>query len=201
MASIAFPNHSKLTTVSDGTQYGYINIAPQPGKPFLLFLHGYPSSSYHWHNQVKQCISAGYGMIAPDLLGYGDTSKPTDIAAYDNTIMAKHIIEILDQERVSTVVGIGHDWGSLFLATIARTYPERFSLLAFLAVGYVASQAALTNIDAVNDQARKAIGRPIYGYWYFNNKPEAASILENAEVRNFYFGPGFDLELYTIFYE
>jgi soluble epoxide hydrolase / lipid-phosphate phosphatase len=111
MASITAPSHAKTLTVSDGTKYGYICIQAQAGKPTLLFLHGYPSSSYHWHNQVQQCIDAGYGTIAPDLLGYGDTSKPTEVSAYDNTVMAKHVIEILDHEKLPIVVGIGHDVG------------------------------------------------------------------------------------------
>jgi soluble epoxide hydrolase/lipid-phosphate phosphatase len=183
MASIAFPAHAKAFTVSDGTHYGYINIIAQPGNPTLLFLHGYPSSSYHWHNQVQQCISAGYGMIAPDLLGYGDTSKPTEIAAYDNTILASHIMEILDKEKLSSVIGIGHDWGSAFLSVVARLHPKRFSMLVFLSVGYSASQAALTDVDAINEMVKGVIGRPIFGYWTFHNRADAADIIESADVR------------------
>jgi soluble epoxide hydrolase/lipid-phosphate phosphatase len=183
MASITAPNYAKTFTVSDGTHYGYIHVTAQLGKPTLLFLHGYPSSSYHWHNQVAQCESARYGMIAPDLLGYGDTSKPTEVSAYDGTVMAKHIIELLDHEKLPVVVGIGHDWGSIFLSTIARMFPQRFDRLVFLAVGYWATQLPFTDIDAVNEEATKMIGRPLFGYWHFFNKPEAAKILENADVR------------------
>ena len=185
MASIAFPQHSKSITVSDVTHYsyGYINIAAQPGKPTLLFLHGFPSSSYHWHNQVQQCIVAGYGMIAPDLLGYGDTSKPTEVTAYDLTILSKHVMEILDQEGVSTVVGIGHDWGSVFLSTVARLHSTRFSHLIFLAVGYAESQESLMDIEAVNAGVTKLIGRPTFGYWLLFNKAEAAAMFEEADVR------------------
>lgn len=68
-------------------------------------------------------------MIAPDLLGYGDTSKPTEVAAYDNTIMAKHVIEILTVENASNVIGVAHDWGSTFLSTIARMFPTHFKLI------------------------------------------------------------------------
>ena len=182
MASITAPSHAKTFTVSDGTKYGYISIQAQPSKPTLLFLHGYPSSSYHWHNQVQQSIGAGYGVIVPDLLGYGDTDKPTEVTAYDNTVMAKHVIEILDHENLPIVVGIGHDWGSLFLSTAARLHPQRFSLLIFLAVGYIASQAPLTDIDAINAQSIKLLGRPTYGYWHFHNRADAASIMENADV-------------------
>ena len=126
-------------------------------------------------------------MIAPDLLGYGDSSKPTEISAYDQTILAKDVMEILDYEKLPVVVGIGHDWGSLFLSTVARLYPKRFSLLIFLAVGYAASQAPLTDINAIDAQAKKLIGRPTFGYWHFHNRPDCASILENADVCQIYF--------------
>jgi soluble epoxide hydrolase/lipid-phosphate phosphatase len=182
MASITSPDHFKSLTVSDGTKYGYVQVAPQPGKPTLLFLHGYPSSSYHWHNQVQQCIDAGYGMIAPDLLGYGDTSKPAEVSAYDNTVISIHVIEILDHENEHVVVGVGHDWGAILMSTTVRMYPKRFSLLVFLAVGYSPGQAAMLNIDATNALTTKLVGRPLLGYWPFHNSPEAASVMESAEV-------------------
>lgn len=182
MASLTAPDHSKTFTVSDGSKYGFIHINSKPGKPTLLFLHGYPSSSYHWHKQVAQCLESGYGMIAPDLLGYGDTSKPTDKAAYDNTIMSQHVIELLDSENISTCVAIGHDWGAIFLSTMARLHPERFNLLVFLSVGYSASQAPLTDIEAINKQIVAAIGRPIFGYWLLHDRDDCAELLENSDV-------------------
>jgi hypothetical protein len=65
---------------------------------------------------------------------------------------------------------------------MARIYPKWFSLLIFLAVAYGPTQAPLTDIDAVNAQVTKLIGRPTMGYWKFHNEPEAASIMENADV-------------------
>jgi hypothetical protein len=43
-------------------------------------------------------------------------------------------------------------------------------------------QALLTNIDAINETTTRVIGWPIYGYWHFNNKPEAAAVMETADV-------------------
>lgn len=49
-------------------------------------------------------------MIAPDLLGYGGTSKPLKIEAYKGKGMAGDIAEILKAEKIPCVVGVGHDW-------------------------------------------------------------------------------------------
>ena len=76
MASIAFPALAKKTTLSDGTTYGYVASAPaSPDKPTLLLLHGYPSSSFDWRHQIASLPKAGFGVIVPDLLGYGDTDS------------------------------------------------------------------------------------------------------------------------------
>jgi soluble epoxide hydrolase/lipid-phosphate phosphatase len=68
------------------------------------------------------------------------------------------------------------------LSTTARLYTKRFSQLIFLAVGYNPSQAPLQDIDAINAAVSPIVGWPIFGYWKFHNRPDAASILEAADV-------------------
>lgn len=80
-----------------------------PDHVSFLLLHGYPSS-YDWRHQIAGLQEAGYGVIAPDLLGYGDTDKPRDLKAYRNKTMSTHIVEILDREGIDKVVLVGHDW-------------------------------------------------------------------------------------------
>lgn len=116
MASVAFPSLAKKATLSDGTTYGYVHIAPtSPTKPTFLLLHGYPSSCYDWRHQIKGLSESGFGIIAPDLLGYGDTDKPSDPSAYRQKIMAGHMVEILDIEKIDRAIAVGHDWYVIFL--------------------------------------------------------------------------------------
>lgn len=111
MASIAFPILAKKATLSDGTTYGYVSMPPSTAsKPYFLLLHGYPSSSYDWRHQIQQLQETGYGIIAPDLLGYGDTDKPDNVESYRMKVMAGHMIELLNLENVGRCVGVGHDW-------------------------------------------------------------------------------------------
>jgi soluble epoxide hydrolase/lipid-phosphate phosphatase len=49
-------------------------------KSNYLFIHGFPSSGYDWHHQVTCFSSFEYGVLAPDLLGCGDTGKPTSLS-------------------------------------------------------------------------------------------------------------------------
>lgn len=110
MASIAFPSLAKKATLSGGTTYGYIHVPALPGKPTFLLLHGAPSSSYIWHHQVDLLPKAGFGVIATDLFGYGDTDKPDDLKAYQMHSMVPQFYELVTKVvGVDKVVGVGHD--------------------------------------------------------------------------------------------
>lgn len=80
-------------------------------KETLLFLHGFPSSSYDWRHQVAYFKARGHSIIVPDMLGYGNTDKPTDAEAYARSLVAKDIIDVLDAVHgEQPVVVVGHDW-------------------------------------------------------------------------------------------
>lgn len=106
---MAYP-HSIYTTTRALT-YSYIHIPPQlPKTQYILFLHGFPSTSRDWRHQISFFTAKGYGILAPDLLGFGETSKPSELEMYRGEGMASDIVEILVSEGVEVVVGVAHDW-------------------------------------------------------------------------------------------
>ena len=110
MSTIMWTGFTLLKT-SKGPTYSYICIRPHvKGNPYILLLHGFPSSSYDWRHQIHHFAERGYGVVAPDLLGYGGTDKPHDVMAYRAKKMAEVIIEILDHEEIEAVLGVAHDW-------------------------------------------------------------------------------------------
>jgi soluble epoxide hydrolase / lipid-phosphate phosphatase len=78
-------------------------------QPYILFLHGFPSSSYDWRRQFKYFSERGYGIIAPDLLGYGGTDHPSNIDAFRLKNMAEEIVDLLDCLDIDIVLGVAHD--------------------------------------------------------------------------------------------
>ena len=76
-----------------GHTYSYY-LANEQATETILFLHGFPSSSQDWAEQVKFFSAKGYKIIAPDLLGYGGSSKPTDPIEYKLRAIANDVIDI-----------------------------------------------------------------------------------------------------------
>lgn len=138
MAHIAFPEHCrKLTTISSSTTYCYVHFTPSSPKPTNFFLHGFPSSSYDWRHQISHFSSHGYGVLVPDLLGYGGTDKPVSPNAYLGKKMATEVVDVLDYEGLDMVHAVGHDFGSHLLETRqllpcqgSKLYLHRSSVLA-----------------------------------------------------------------------
>ena len=107
------PSAYKTLKTSRGFTYNYYHSPPQDGKITILFSHGFPSTSFDWHHQVTFFKSLGYGLVVPDLLGYGGTDKPTTPESYRLKLIAKDVVEILDKEGVETAIAVGHDWSVL----------------------------------------------------------------------------------------
>ena len=100
----------KNVTTSRGLKYQYWFSPAAPPQPTFLLVHGFPSSSKDWRYVVPHLIQRGYGVLAFDLLGHGQTDKPTDPALYAPSIMSRDVIEILDAEGLDRVIAVGHDW-------------------------------------------------------------------------------------------
>ena len=109
MADATLPALKTFKT-SSGFRYGYVYTKATGGKPTYLLLHGFPSSIYDFRFQIAELSAAGYGVIAPDLLGYGGTDKPKAVEDYKFSVISKSVSEILDHEGLTKVIGVGHDW-------------------------------------------------------------------------------------------
>lgn len=172
---------TKQFTTTDGLSYTYDYVPANDSQPTILFLHGFPSGRHHWRNQVDHVTAAGFGAIVPDCLGYGDSDAPLNVDAYRLKTLAGHVVAILDQEGLDSVVGVAHDWGVTVLSHTWVYHPERFSKLAFLSVGY--NPPGPFDLDAFNAQSLQQFGYTQLGYWYFFNAFDAADVLsENVGI-------------------
>eukprot|EP01117_Protostelium_nocturnum_P019075 TRINITY_DN8157_c0_g1_i1.p1 TRINITY_DN8157_c0_g1~~TRINITY_DN8157_c0_g1_i1.p1 ORF type:complete len:108 (-),score=9.69 TRINITY_DN8157_c0_g1_i1:76-399(-) len=95
----------KTISVTRKFNYTYYTSSSKDGKPTLLLLHGFPDTSTIWRDLVaNHLLPAGYGVVAPDCLGYGDSSKPKEVSDYKWRPLIQDLVEILDAERLDTRV-------------------------------------------------------------------------------------------------
>jgi pimeloyl-ACP methyl ester carboxylesterase len=108
------------------------------GAPVLL-LHGWPDTGELWRHQVSALTAAGCRVIAPDLRGFGQSSKPTDLSAYSAPSMVGDVIGLLDVLGISRTHIVGHDWGAYIAWMTAALAADRVASMTALSVGHPAS--------------------------------------------------------------
>jgi pimeloyl-ACP methyl ester carboxylesterase len=100
--------------------------------PLVVLLHGFPEFWYSWRNQIPALAAAGFHVIAVDLRGYNDSSKPQAIDAYRLPDLAKDIAGVIAQTGEGPCIVAGHDWGGAVAWFLAMLYPELVRRLIIL---------------------------------------------------------------------
>lgn len=177
MAHIAFPDYAKLSVLPNGRTYSYILIPAKESRPTILFLHGFPSSSFDWRHQIAHFSRLGYGVLVPDLLGYGQTSKPLEPAEYTGKRVVHDLAELLDIEGLSKVHGVGHDFGSPLLGRFWSYFPHKLISCAFLSVPYTPPGIKF-DIDGYNAYSKQQLGFEKYGYMRFMATDDSWKLLK-----------------------
>jgi haloalkane dehalogenase len=127
-------------TLRDGVQMHYVDEGPPGGQPVLL-LHGQPTWSYLYRTVIPVLTAAGLRAIAPDLIGFGRSDKPTSRADYTVRSHTAWLGELVDQLELTAVTLVAQDWGGpIGLGVLARA-PHRFGRV-------VAANTALHTADA-----------------------------------------------------
>src|ERR1700749_4903548 len=117
------PQYAKV----GGLRLGYVGAGPPDGEPVLL-LHGEPSWSFLYRAMLDVLARAGLRAIAPDLIGFGRSDKPAEIADHS---YARHVEWIrafaFDQLDLRGLTLGGQDWGGLIGLRLVAENPDRFA--------------------------------------------------------------------------
>ncbi|HEV3169651.1 MAG TPA: alpha/beta hydrolase, partial [Actinocrinis sp.] len=105
------------------------------GTPVLL-IHGWPDSAYLWRHQIPVLTAQGFRVIAPDMRGFGRSSRPEAVHDYAVTKAVDDMTGLLDALNVPSAYVVGHDWGAVVAWLIAMTRPDRVKKLVVLSVGH-----------------------------------------------------------------
>ena len=98
----------------------------------VVLLHGIPQTSHEWRYIVPR-LTERYSVVAPDLRGLGDSSRPAH--GYDKKTIANDIWQLLKNHLgIDRCFLVGHDWGGPVAFSLAAHHPEAVRRLAILDV-------------------------------------------------------------------
>ncbi len=83
------------------------------GPDVALCLHGFPESRFSWRHQLPMLAEQGWHAVAPDMRGYGGTTRPADRAAYRMERLVEDVAALFDALGARKRLLIAHDWGAL----------------------------------------------------------------------------------------
>lgn len=146
-----------------GTSGATINLVVVGAGPPVLLLHGYPQTHVMWH-RVAPMLARDFSVVAADLRGYGDSSKPDggpDHAGYSKRAMAQDQIEVMRSLGFDRFAVVGHDRGGRVAYRMALDHPEVVTKLAVLDI--IPTYAVYSNVNRLIATA--------YFHWFFLIQP------------------------------
>lgn len=150
----------RTITTPDGVDL-HLTEAGEEG-PVVVLAHGFPELAYSWRHQLPALAAAGYRAVAPDQRGYGRSSRPADVEAYDIHHLTADLVAVLDDIGEEQAVVVGHDWGSMVASHLALLHPQRVRGLVNMSVPHL-PRGAVAPITAM----RNAFGDAFFYILYF----------------------------------
>ncbi len=151
-----FTGFEQLRITTDGAEI----FAVRGGEgPPLLLLHGYPQTHVMWHKVAPRLMSH-FTVIAADLRGYGDSSRPASVpdhSSYSKQAMARDMAEVMTSLGYERFMVAGHDRGARVVHRLCLDYPERVERAAVLDI--VPTYTMFASAD-------RAFGEAYY-HWFF----------------------------------
>ncbi|MDP9100935.1 MAG: haloalkane dehalogenase [Actinomycetota bacterium] len=122
-----FPWAPHYATTSDGLRMAYVDEGPADA-PAVVLLHGEPSWSYLYRTMIPVFTAAGLRVVAPDLIGFGRSDKPADVADYTYARHVEWVRSVLfDALQLTEITLVCQDWGGLIGLRLVGEHPSRFA--------------------------------------------------------------------------
>jgi len=148
------------------------------GNPIVL-CHGWPEHAFSWRYQVPALVAAGYHVIIPNQRGFGHSSCPMEVTAYDITHLASDLVALLDHYGYQSATFVGHDWGAMVVWGLTLLHPNRVEKVINLSLPY--QERGDTPWLQVMEQF---LGSDYY-FVHFNQQPGVADAVLDSNTPQF----------------
>ena len=168
-----------------GNTLAYLDVGAE-NAPAVMLIHGIPTSSYLFRDVAPEIAAAGYRVIAPDLMGFGASDKPSDPAAYATEARSARLLALADHLGVEDFAIVLHDVGGITGWQLVADAPDRLS--AVVATNTIAGLAGVTPAPAVMQiMGQQATPQEVFAPMA---TPEGAEALALMWLEQGWFGPG-----------
>jgi haloalkane dehalogenase len=122
----------------------YLDEGPGEGEP-ILCLHGEPTWCYLYRKMIPLFTAAGFRVLAPDLVGFGRSDKPSERGVYTYARHVAWMAAWLDALDPPAVTLLGQDWGGLIGLRLVAEHPHRFARVSLSNTGLPTGDQSLSD--------------------------------------------------------
>lgn len=178
------PHYVEIDDLDGGTlRVHHLDEGPADAEPVLL-MHGEPSWCYLYRHMIPPLVAAGHRVIAPDLVGFGRSDKPTRTTDYTYARHVEWMRQVLfDHLDLRSITFFGQDWGGLLGLRLVALQPERYARLVLantsLPTGRGTPSQAFLDWQRFSQQTEDLpIGRIVAGACVAELAPEVVAAYE-----------------------
>ena len=161
----------------------HCRVSGIPGRPVLLFLHGFPEGAFIWDELLLHFArpeNGGYRCVAPYLRGFGPSSSPQAVDAYRAKHLVQDLVALIAHECPGSALEclVAHDWGGAVAWNLANQQPQLMKRLAIINSPHPGA--------FVRELSHNAAQQAGSQYMHFLCRPDAEALLAEDDFRRLF---------------
>lgn len=162
----------------------HCRVAGAPGRPVLLFLHGFPEGAFIWDDMLAhfaQPAHGGYRCVAPFLRGFAPSSSPAETEAYRAKHLVQDVVALIDAECTDgapLACLVAHDWGGAVAWNVANQHPAKQQRLMVLNAPHPGTFLRELQRSPEQQEASR--------YMHFLCRPDAEALLADNDFQRLF---------------
>jgi pimeloyl-ACP methyl ester carboxylesterase len=167
-------NFLPISSQQQSLQMAFIYLKGDPDKPVVTLMHGKNFNADYWTETALYLQEKGYGVVIPDQIGFGKSSKPKNYQ-YSFAVMAHHTQLLLAFLEIEKSIVIGHSMGGMLASRFALMYPQ------------ITQQLILLNPIGLENYL-KYVDYKDSNFFYKNELAKTTESIRNYQKANYYNG-------------
>ncbi|WP_166424332.1 alpha/beta hydrolase [Paraglaciecola sp. 20A4] len=134
LSDVAYPfpvQHFALDSQGQSLDMAYMYLPSTDNKEVVVLLHGKNFNSAYWQSTASYLHEQGYGVLMPDQIGFGKSSKMVDYQ-YSFATLAQHTKALIDSLGLNNSIILGHSMGGMLATRFALMFPENVTRLVLV---------------------------------------------------------------------